>query len=124
MTAESKKSRALDVADLDHILTISAVASLVIAVCAWVVVPHWAGLFAAIAALGIVNWYALSRIFLGAFGGDLKKLATGVLLKPPLLALILLIGANGALEITSFLLGFNMFFITLFGYLIYRSASK
>lgn len=115
--SRKKIVQALDEKDLDNVLFLTALISLVVALGALPVSWMWSGKFAGMAALALCNWIALSRIIQGAMGSKPLKLVYGMMAKPLLLTLLLVLAMNGSLEITSFLSAINAFFVALFGYL-------
>jgi hypothetical protein len=114
--------------NLRKVFWLTGAVSLVVAALALPLDPVWSLRYALVAALALVNWVALARVLSGLCRKQPVDIVFGLMIKVFLLVLLLIAGKHGGIEITSFLLGLNTFFLTLFAYLgfraVFRSGSR
>lgn len=111
----------LDEDSLRKILRGTAKFTVAIALVSYPVDALWSTRYFLIGCLALLNWIALSAILGGICSKRPLEAVAGVMLKPLLLVLLLVAGKQGVIEITSFLLALNSFFLVLFGHLIVRA---
>lgn len=81
----------------------------------------WGVRYGLMSALALLNWFALSKVISGLMTKNTLDAVVGLMIKPLLLVLVLIAGKNGMIEVTSFLVAVNTFFLTLFGYMAWRA---
>lgn len=114
----------MDQADLKRIFLATALISVAVGAVGYLLSPVWGTRYLSIASLALVNWYALSKVLAGLAQRRTTDIALAALAKPILLLLLLLVAKTQGIEITSFLLGLNTFFLTLFGYMFWQSLRR
>lgn len=115
---------ALDRSDLKRVFGITAIAVFVIAAAAALPAPLWALRFGVAGYLALFNWIALALIMVGATSRRPLYVVAGIMLKPLLLVSLLIYAVHLEIEITSFLLAINSFFLCLFGYMSMGGKAK
>jgi hypothetical protein len=111
----------LDLSHLTTILKATAAVTALMTAFGLLMDPVWGSRYAVIGTLALVNWFALSKAISGLMTRNVIDLGIGLLIKPFLVVLVLIAGKMGMIEVTSFLLGVNTFFLTLFGYMAWRA---
>ena len=113
----------MDRRDLNSIFALTALALAVVGAVAFAVSPDWAARFTIVAIVSLLNWFALACILGGITGRNVMELVMGFMIKPLTLLGFVIIGSQGLIEVSSFLLGFNLFFIVLGLRMAFRAAS-
>jgi hypothetical protein len=113
--------QSVDQRDLTNIFALTACGSLAVFAGSLVVQMDWALRFGLISAIALLNWIALAAILRGITSGPVIDVVWGIMLKPISLLGFIIAGAQGMVETSSFLLGFNGFFLTLFCYMAFRA---
>jgi len=111
----------LDLSHLKTILKATAAVTALVTAFGLLADPVWGTRYGIIATLALVNWFALSKAIGGILTRNAIDAAIGLMIKPFLVVMILVVGKMGMIEITSFLAGVNTFFLTIFGYLAWRA---
>lgn len=107
--------------DLQKVFLLSGIAGACLAVVAAFFNPHWALCYFLVSSLSLMNWIALAAIFSGLAGRKPIPLVAGLMAKPLIVALFLVLGVGGYIEFTSFLAGVNTFFAVLILSMVFRS---
>ena len=111
----------MDQRDLTNVFALTACGSIAVFAGSLAIDVAWAMRFGLIAALSLLNWIALAAALRGITSGPAIDAAWGIMLKPIALLGFIIAGVQGMVEISSFLLGFNGFFLTLFCYMAIRA---
>ena len=111
----------LDLADLKRIFTWAAILTAVVTAFAVLISPEWGTRYGAYGTLALFNWFALAEVISGMLLKKPVRMIVGLMLKPLLIVLLLVVIKVLGMEITSFLAGVNTFFIALFGYIGWSS---
>jgi hypothetical protein len=110
--------------DLKAIIVATAVVGLLVSLAAAPFSSLWAMRYFLVSSLALVNWIALSAIFGGLLTRQPLLLIAGLMAKPLIILLFLVLGKQQMIEITSLLAGVNTFFVVVFGYLGWMALAK
>ena len=104
----------METSDLKKTFAASAALSLAVFLVALPMNSLWAARYGTIAVLALINWFALWQLLVGITSKNLAGVVMGLAIKPLLLVFLLIVGKYMGIEISSFLVALNTFFVTLF----------
>lgn len=110
-------STGLDLTDLRRVFVLSAVVTVLVGIVALPFSVEWSARYSLLSALALVNWVALALILIGISRSRATDVVIGAMIKPLVLGMLIVYAKVYTIEITSFLLAANTFFITLFLYM-------
>ena len=110
----------LDEKSLRSVLRGTAILTVLVGVVSFPFDPLWSTRYFLIGCLALLNWIALTAVITGWMRKRPIQMIVGLMVKPLLLVLLLVAGKQGVIEVSSFLLALNSFFLVLFGHMIVR----
>ncbi|MCC5877345.1 MAG: hypothetical protein JJU11_14070 [Candidatus Sumerlaeia bacterium] len=107
--------------DLKKIFMLSGAAGIVCSVTALFFSLDWALSYFLISSLALANWAALATIFIGLGEKRPLLIVGGLMAKPMLLLLFLVLGIQGLISVATLIAGLNTFFAVMFLYMVANS---